>query len=176
MIAIKRKVHFVRRERGRKTIAETPRPSARAPAGRIPRISRLMALAIRFDRLIREGKVANISELARLAHVTQPRMTQIMNLNHLAPDIQEALLFLPRVTSGRETVHERMLRPNFGRNGLDNATAHLARSSVTRQGHATAAPSLQQLVIQSPSRRRCVSRFCRQHRREKPHQPFRYRL
>lgn len=69
-----------------------------------------MALAIRFDRLIREGKVADQSELARLAHVTQPRMTQIMNLNHLAPDIQEELLFLPRVTSGRDLVREKTLR------------------------------------------------------------------
>lgn len=111
MIAVKRKVHFVRRNHGRKTIAAAPRPADQAPPGRIPRISRLMALAIRFDRLIREGKVTDLSEVARLAHVTQPRMTQIMNLNHLAPDIQEALLFLPRVTKGRERVHERMLRP-----------------------------------------------------------------
>jgi hypothetical protein len=34
-------------------------------------------------------------------------MTQIMNLNHLAPDIQEAILFLPPVTQGRDTLHER---------------------------------------------------------------------
>ncbi|HKQ49906.1 MAG TPA: hypothetical protein VJZ71_17665 [Phycisphaerae bacterium] len=111
MITVKRKVHVVRRGHGRKTIAITPRPSDRATPGRIPRISRMMALAIRFDRLIREGKVTDLSELARLAHVTQPRMTQIMNLNHLAPDIQEELLFLPRITTGRERVHERMLRP-----------------------------------------------------------------
>ncbi len=44
-------------------------------------------------------------------HVTQPRMTQIMNLLHLAPDIQEELLFLPRVTDGRDPIHEKMLRP-----------------------------------------------------------------
>lgn len=69
-----------------------------------------MALAIRFDRLIREGTITDMSELARLAHVTQPRMTQIMNLNLLAPDIQEALLTLPRVVQGREHIHERMLR------------------------------------------------------------------
>lgn len=111
MITIKRKVHFVRRDHGRKTIADAPRPAELTEPGRISRISRLMALAIRFDRLIREGKVTDLSELARLAHVTQPRMTQIMNLNHLAPDIQEELLFLPKVTSGRDRVHERMLRP-----------------------------------------------------------------
>ncbi len=38
-------------------------------------------------------------------------MTQIMNLNHLAPDIQEELLFLPRTTTGRDPIHEKMLRP-----------------------------------------------------------------
>ena len=47
----------------------------------------------------------------RLAHVTQPRMTQIMNLLHLAPDIQEALLFQPRITSGKAAIHEKLLRP-----------------------------------------------------------------
>lgn len=110
-ITVKRKVHFVRRARGRKTIALAPRPSDVAPPGRIPRISRLMALAIRFDRLIRQGTVRDISELARLAHVTQPRMSQIMNLNHLATDIQEELLFLPATTSGRDPIHEKLLRP-----------------------------------------------------------------
>lgn len=111
MITVSRKVAFVRRSHGRKTIAEKPRDATDIPLGRVPRISRLMALAIHFDRLIREGKVADLSELARLAHITQPRMTQIMNLNHLAPDIQEALLFLPRDTAGRQQIHEKMLRP-----------------------------------------------------------------
>ena len=92
-------------------IVEDGPPAAPVAPGRVPRVSRLMALAIRFDRLIREAKVADQSELARLAHVTQPRMTQIMNLNHLAPDIQEELLHLPLVTSGRESIHERSLRP-----------------------------------------------------------------
>jgi hypothetical protein len=38
-------------------------------------------------------------------------MTQIMNLLHLAPDIQEELLFLPRVTTGKDPITERDLRP-----------------------------------------------------------------
>ncbi len=111
MITVTRKVNFVRRGRGRKTIAGKPSPPPPTAPGRVPRISRLMALAIRFDRLIREGKVTDISELARLAHVTQPRMTQIMNLNHLAPETQEKLLFLPLVTAGRCAIFERDLRP-----------------------------------------------------------------
>lgn len=110
MIKVRRKLHFARRDHGRRVVADTaPRVAAIRP-GRTPRISRLMALAIHFDRLLRKGKVRDQSELAQLAHVTQPRMTQIMNLNHLAPDIQEELLFLPRVTSGRDPIHEKTLR------------------------------------------------------------------
>ena len=69
-----------------------------------------MALAIRFDQLLRDGVVADQSELARLAHVTQPRMTQIMNLLHLAPDIQEAVLHLSSANDGRDSINESFLR------------------------------------------------------------------
>jgi hypothetical protein len=108
MIAIVKKVHFECKSAGRKRLADGPEP-VRPP--RIPRISKLMALAIRFQGLLRDGTVWDQSDLARLAHVTQPRMTQIMNLLHLAPDIQEELLFLPEVMKGRDLIHERMLRP-----------------------------------------------------------------
>lgn len=70
-----------------------------------------MALAIRFDRLIRDGVVADQAELARLGHVTRARMTQIMNLLNLAPDIQEELLFLGPVIQGRDLAWERRIRP-----------------------------------------------------------------
>lgn len=111
MITIKRKVHVARQTKGRVALVEATPAHESAPPGRVPRISRLMALAIHFDRMLREGAVADISELARLAHVTQPRMTQIMNLNHLAPGIQEALLELPATTRGHDRINERMLRP-----------------------------------------------------------------
>jgi len=111
MITVKRKVHITRRTRGRVALVETPPAHKTATVARIPRISRLMALAIHFDRLLREGTVGDISEIARLAHVTQPRMTQIMNLSHIAPDIQQELLDLPPTTRGRDEINERMLRP-----------------------------------------------------------------
>ena len=60
---------------------------------RIPRISRYMALAIHFEDLIRQGVVTDYADLARLGHVTRARVTQIMNLRLLAPEIQEDLLF-----------------------------------------------------------------------------------
>lgn len=79
--------------------------------GRTPRVSQLMALAMRCEQLVREGVVADQAELARLGHVTRARMSQIMNLLNLAPDIQEQLLFLPRVERRRDPITERHLRP-----------------------------------------------------------------
>jgi hypothetical protein len=92
---------------------EQPAPAAREP-GRVPRVARLMALAIRFDQLIRAGVVADYSELATLGQVTRPRISQIMNLLNLAPVIQEAILFLPRTLTGRDPIHLRKLQSIAG--------------------------------------------------------------
>jgi hypothetical protein len=46
-----------------------------------------MALAIECDRLIREYVIKNQSELAHYAQVTTARMTHIMWLTNLAPEI-----------------------------------------------------------------------------------------
>lgn len=81
------------------------------PVGRVPRVARLMALAIRLDGLIRSGEVASQRELAAIARVTPARVTQILNFLGLAPDIQETLLNLPPITSGRDPVTEREMRP-----------------------------------------------------------------
>ena len=81
-------------------------------AGRaIPRIARLMALAIRFDRLLRAEEFRDYAEIARLGRVTRARMTQIMKLLDLAPDIQEQILFLPNWKG----LNERNLRPIVNR-------------------------------------------------------------
>lgn len=109
MTTVTRRIHFAVQGH-RKRALPGPAPAPADPPGRVPRVSKLMALAIRFDRLLEEGKVASQSELARLAHVTQPRMTQILNLLHLAPDIQEDILFLPEVHCGRDPITERDLR------------------------------------------------------------------
>jgi len=80
------------------------------PVGRIPRITRLMALAIKLDGYLRDGIVADYAELARAGHVTRARITQIMDLNLLAPDIQEAILHLPPTVKGRDPISERHVR------------------------------------------------------------------
>ena len=70
-----------------------------------------MAMAIRMDRLVREGQVKDYAALAKLGGVTRARISQIMDLLNLAPDRQEAILFLPRTPVGRDPITERQLRP-----------------------------------------------------------------
>ncbi len=81
------------------------------PAGRVPRISRLLALAHHCFRVVQSGAIINQSELAHFGQISTTRMTQIMWLDNLAPDIQEEILFLPRTTQGRDTIKEADLRP-----------------------------------------------------------------
>jgi hypothetical protein len=110
-ITFRAKLHFSRGRAGRKRIDPGAAPAVPVERGRVPRISRLMALAIRFNWLVQAGEVADYAELARLGHVTRARVTQIMNLLMLAPDIQEELLFLPRIEEGRDRLHIKLLLP-----------------------------------------------------------------
>jgi len=109
MTTVTRRVDFGFKGKRKRAIRD-PGPASEGPSGRVPRISKLMALAIRFDGLLRDGIVSSQSELAELAQVSQPRMTQIMNLLHLAPDIQEEILFMEPIEEGRDPVTERDLR------------------------------------------------------------------
>ena len=78
--------------------------------GRTPHVSRLVALAIKFQSLVSSGSVRNYRELAEVGHVSRPRLSQIMKLAQLAPEIQEKLLFLPPTFEGPDRVFERHLR------------------------------------------------------------------
>lgn len=82
---------------GRQRVSHRTRTGAEPPCPAIPRIARLMALAIRFDGMLRDETIQDYAELARLGKVTRARITQIMKLRHLAPDIQEQILFLPPI-------------------------------------------------------------------------------
>src|SRR5436190_12755690 len=99
-VTFRTKIHFRAGRSGRKHLETGQAPTQNVEPGRIPWVSKLMALAIRFDDLVRDGVVTDQAELARLGHVSRARVTQIMNLLHLAPDIQEELLFLPRIERG----------------------------------------------------------------------------
>ncbi|HEV7279608.1 MAG TPA: hypothetical protein VGN57_05295 [Pirellulaceae bacterium] len=73
-----------------------------------------MALALRFEELLGRGEIVDQADLARLAQVTRARVTQIMNLRLLAPDIQEELLFLSSVEKGRDPLTVMQLQPIAG--------------------------------------------------------------
>jgi Recombinase zinc beta ribbon domain len=79
-------------------------------SGVVPRVSRLMALAIKFERLVREGAVRNYRELAEAGQISRARMSQIMRLSDLAPEIQEELLFLPKTLTGPDRFTEKTVR------------------------------------------------------------------
>ena len=97
-------VRFLKRQRDR------PKSVQATPIGRIPRITRLLALAHRIDGMICSGEVRDLAEAARLAGVTRARMTQIANLLLLATEIQEAILHLPPVLGGEDLISEHDLR------------------------------------------------------------------
>jgi hypothetical protein len=109
-VQITKEVHFGRRKSGRKVLQDGPQEPPQ-DLGRVPRVSRLLALAIHMDQLCHLQVVTDYADLARLAMVTRARMTQIMNLLLLAPDIQEEILFLPLSFSGKDQITEKRLRP-----------------------------------------------------------------
>ena len=80
------------------------------PKGRVPRVTRLLALAHKIDGMIRSGEVRNWADAARLVGVTRARMTQIAKVLLLGPKIQESLLNLSNVNRGPDPVTERALR------------------------------------------------------------------
>jgi len=86
------------------------RTGVRVREGRVPRISRLMALAIKFEKLVREQRVGDYAEIARLGQVSRARLSQIVSLLNLAPAIQEAVLFFPKTVTGHDRITERHMR------------------------------------------------------------------
>ncbi len=104
-------LHIERRGHGaRKVLREGPAPKQPAP-GRVPRVARLIALAIRFEEQVCKGEFADYAAIARAGRVTRARMSQIMSLLNLSPDIQKAILLLPVVERGRDPVVMRDLMP-----------------------------------------------------------------
>ncbi len=106
--------HLTRGSRGAMEIREgqaPPQPVAPVPVGSVPRVAKLMALALKIDGLVRRGEIRDYADVARLAHITRARVAQIVGLTCLAPDIIEEILHLPPTVSGRDRITERDLRP-----------------------------------------------------------------
>jgi hypothetical protein len=105
-MTITRTIHLHLSGRGREKGRAIP-----AQTRRVPRIARLMALAVRMENLIRVGGIIDYSQLAQLGHVSRARITQIMNLLLLAPDIQEQILFVLPTGGRRDPVRLAQLQP-----------------------------------------------------------------
>jgi hypothetical protein len=69
-----------------------------------------MALAIKFQEIIDRGEVRDYSDVARLGYVSRARVSQIMNLLLLAPDIQEYVLLGLESQASCSEVSEHELR------------------------------------------------------------------
>src|SRR5262245_23014151 len=108
-MTIEREFHVRRGQRNRRHIRECKKTSP--SANRVPRVARLVALAIRFEQLLRDGIVADQAQLAQLGRESRARLTQIMNLLNLAPDIQDELLGWRSLGPRRGRLSERSIRP-----------------------------------------------------------------
>jgi hypothetical protein len=99
-IALRRNGHAGRQEE----IPDRPASTASPPSSRVPRIARLMGLALHVEALVGSGTISSYAEVARIGHVSRARVSQIVSLVQLAPDLQEHLLFLKRPGHGRESL------------------------------------------------------------------------
>ena len=94
--------------RAPRKIAPAADPAAKR--GRLPRITQVLAMALQFQEMIDRGEIHRHADLARLGCVSRERISQMMVLTWLAPDIQEAILRLPQVPGGRFPITEGTLR------------------------------------------------------------------
>ena len=85
-------------------------PSKPARVPKTPRVVELLRKAIEWKALLESGEVASQAEIARREGVTRARVTQIMGLLRLAPEIQGKILALPD-NFHSSSVTERILRP-----------------------------------------------------------------
>jgi hypothetical protein len=93
-----------------RSVAPETAETAPPEPGRLPRVTRVLALAIQFQEMLRTGEVCDCADLARLAGLTRERISQIMKLAWLAPDIQLEVLYFPPVSGVHFPVRERALR------------------------------------------------------------------
>lgn len=94
-------------------VAPEPPPPKPEPVRRPAKVARLLALAHHIEAAIAAGTYRDRADAARQLGVSRPRISQIMDLALLAPDLQEAILFMEAV-DGVEPLWERRLRGIVG--------------------------------------------------------------
>jgi hypothetical protein len=109
-VTVTYKLEITRGRKGQKQVA-VPAPPPERPTidpSTVPRITRMLVLGYHFERLVREGKVKNYAEIARLTGLSRARIAQLVNLTLLPADLQESLL--PKSNVGQSTSTEWSLR------------------------------------------------------------------
>jgi len=110
-VRVEYEVHFRRDRRARKVVHRGPAPTVTPDL--VPRIARLLALAHKWEGMVRRGEVKDYAEIARLSGLTRMRVSQIVSMTLLAPDIQEAVLLTAAAGRGR-SIPEHHLRVLVG--------------------------------------------------------------
>ena len=120
------KLFRVRKGRGKRFEKEPPKEPEKGPA----RIALQLALAYRIQGAIEAGEIKDQAEAARQMGVTRARVTQLLDLTLLAPDIQERMLYMEDGSSVRVSLGLRLRAASSSgdwelqRAGLDHAFRH----------------------------------------------------
>ncbi|NVJ18871.1 hypothetical protein HV826_32650 [Myxococcus sp. AM010] len=101
--------HFHRVRRAKVRLRGGAPPPPREAARRPAHAARMLALAHHVESAIARGLVASAADVAGQLGFTRARVTHLLDLLLLAPDIQEEVLFLEAV-EGEEPLSERGLR------------------------------------------------------------------
>ena len=108
--SIRLDIHLASGKCGHRVIRKGKRPKHAKPV-RLPRVTRLMALSIKYEHLIQQGLVSNHDAIADLAGVDRSLVSRILRLRLLSPQIQEWLLNLPETEEGGDPIDWTELRP-----------------------------------------------------------------
>lgn len=109
-LIIKSSIHRIRRGNGQQFSANaTKKATSRTPVRKPARVARMLAFAHKLQEAINNGEYIDRADAARKLGLTRARVSQLLDLLMLAPDIQERILFMERV-DGVEPTSERALR------------------------------------------------------------------
>ena len=98
-------LHRIRQGRRKRFVAILSQDPMHHPA----RVAVTLALAHKIRQGILSGEIQNQADAARKLGLTRARLSQILEMTNLAPDLQEEILFLEAI-DGREPSSERALR------------------------------------------------------------------
>lgn len=107
--SIKLDIHFAPGNRSHRVLRKGKQP-IHSKSTRLPRVTRLMGLAFKYELLLAKEWVISHGELADLAGVDRSQVSSILRLRLLAPDIQEWLIHLPETEKGNDPVGFMQLR------------------------------------------------------------------